>query len=558
MKIFNSHKVDTLKKIRSRKFFISAFITLGLFSFNACQTKEKDIEKPIITLNGNVSSELKPGEGYSEAGASAKDNIDGDISNKIKIEYYFKDKLVDKIDSNVIGDYTVKYSVTDSSNNEAEQKIRTISVIKPQKIVYVISKSEKLRKTNEKNAEIIGTLTKGAELVMVEEKNDADGLNWLKVEYLENDKKISAWIKKEATTEDKKMLFHSSFRNLDYDKYEKLEYPNNPKVKVKGIYLTVYSAGGQKLDSLIEMTKRTEINAFVIDVKDDNGHLLFPMEAGNKYAPNANKNNMVKDIKALMKKLKDNNIYTIARIVSFKDPIYTETYPERAIIYKNSGQPFTNSDNLRWASAYDRKLWEYNIAVAKEAIDAGFNEIQFDYVRFPASNGGKLDKILDYRNEKNETKAQALQEYLKYARKEISPKGVYISADVYGLVSSVEDDMALGQYWEAFSNIVDYICPMAYPSHYGNGSYGLSVPDAFPYETVFRTTKDGIKRNNLLDSPSTIRPWIQDFTAPWVKGHIKYGDLQVKEQIRALKENGVEEYLLWNASNRYSEGALVK
>ena len=265
---------------------------------------------------------------------------------------------------------------------------------------------------------------------------------------------------------------------------------------------------------------------------------------------------MIKDINVLMKKLKDNNIYTIARIVSFKDPIYTETYPERAIVYKDTKKPFTNSDNLTWATAYDRQLWEYNISVAKEAIAAGFNEVQFDYVRFPASNGGKLDKILDYRNLKNESKAQVLQEYLKYARKELSPLQAYISADVYGLVSSVEDDMALGQYWEGISSVVDYISPMVYPSHYGNGTYGLSIPDAFPYETVFNSGRDAIRRNNIISTPATIRPWIQDFTASWVKGHIKYGDTQVAEQIRALKENGIDEYLLWNASNRYSEKAV--
>ncbi len=412
--------------------------------------------------------------------------------------------------------------------------------------------------TVDNKAKNILTLSKGTELTFIEDALDTENTPWAKVEYTNANEKLTGFIKKDLITFDRSELISEKYRYLDFTPYEKKEYPNNPRVKAKGIYLTIYSAGGQRLDKLIDLANRTEINAFVIDVKDDNGYLLFPMKAGEKYAPKANEKNTVKDISALMKKLKDNNIYSIARIVSFKDPIYTEAHTDRAIIFKDSGKPFTNSDNLRWASAYDRVLWEYNIAVAKEAIAAGFNEIQFDYVRFPASNGGKLDASLDYRNEKNETKPQAIQEYLKYARKEIAPLGAYISADVYGLVTSVEDDMALGQHWEAISNVVDYISPMMYPSHYGNGVYGLSVPDAFPYETVFKGTKDGVYRNKNIKTPAIIRPWIQDFTAAWVKGYIKYGDKEVAAQIKAMKDNGVDEYLLWNATNRYSEGGLGK
>ena len=117
--------------------------------------------------------------------------------------------------------------------------------------------------------------------------------------------------------------------------------------------------------------------------------------------------------------------------------------------------------------------------------------------------------------------------------------------------------MSLGQYWEAVSNVVDYVCPMMYPSHYANNTYGLPVPDAYPYETVYNSAKDSVARNKNIKTPGTIRPWIQDFTAPWVKGHIKYSDKQVKDQIRALEENGITEYLLWNAGNKYSEGAVA-
>ena len=170
---------------------------------------------------------------------------------------------------------------------------------------------------------------------------------------------------------------------------------------------------------------------------------------------------------------------------------------------------------------------------------------------------GKLDKQLDYRNKDNESKAKAIQEYLKYAYSQLSPEHVYISADVYGLVGSVHNDMGLGQYWEGISNVVDYICPMMYPSHYGKGVYGINVPDAHPYETIYHCTKDSINRNKSIPTPAILRPWIQDFTAGWVRGHINYGVKEVSAEIKALEDNGVNEFLLWNASNRYT-GSAVK
>ena len=343
-----------------------------------------------------------------------------------------------------------------------------------------------------------------------------------------------------------------NWKNLDFSPVEKKEYPDNKRVKVKGIYVTSSSASlNKKMDELIALTKRTKINAFVIDVKEDDGTLLFKMEAGEKYNPLANRRAPIKDIEKFMKRLKDNNIYTIARIVSFKDPTYAKANPDKAIISKATGKPFTNSDGVIWVSPHDRYLWEYNVAVAKEAAKAGFDEIQFDYVRFPASNGGKLDKELNYRNTKNESKPETIQKYLAYARKELEPLGVYIAADVYGQVGSLPDDMALGQHWESVSNVVDYICPMIYPSHYGRGVYGLPVPDAYPYKTVYHCTQDSINRNANIDTPAMIRPWIQAFTAKWVKGHINYGPKEIELQVQALRDLGIEDYILWSPTNKY-------
>jgi len=426
-------------------------------------------------------------------------------------------------------------------------------------VVYISASKLKVRESAGTDAKALDDLIKGTAVDIVEEKMDDSGKAWYRISYDGITGSNEGWIAAEYTVRDRTELLDENLRKLDFSPQNKTyEYPGNPRVQARGIYLTKYSASNDRLDKLIEMTKRTKINTFVIDVKDDKGHMLFPTKAAEKYSPEANKYATVKDIGALMKKLKENNIYTVARIVSFKDPTYTKQHPDRAIIYRDSGKPFTNSDGLIWASAYDKVLWEYNLEVSKEAAETGFNEIQFDYVRFPASDGGKLDKSLDYRNNEGESKPQAIQDYLKYAREQLAPLNVYISADVYGLVGSVADDMSLGQYWEAVSNAVDYICPMMYPSHYANGTYGLPVPDAYPYETVFNSAKDSAARNKNIETPGAIRLWIQDFSAPWVPGHIKYSDKQVKEQIRALEENGIGEYLLWNAGNRYSEGAVTE
>lgn len=430
---------------------------------------------------------------------------------------------------------------------------------KDENLVYISANKLNVRETALKDAKKLDSLMKGTPVTIVEEKTDEANVNWYNISYESSSGTANGWIAAEFTVKDRKELLSENLRNLDLSPQNKVhEYPNNPRVEVKGIYLTLYSASGARLDKLIEMSKRTEINTFVIDVKDDNGFMLFATEAAEKYNPAANAKAPVKDIKALMQKLKDNNIYTIARIVSFKDPSYAAKHPDKAIVYKDTNKPFSNSDGLIWVSAHDRELWDYNLEVAKEAAAAGFNEIQFDYVRFPASNGGKLDKVLDYRNEKNESKPETIQNYLKYAREQLSPLGVYISADIYGLVGSVSDDMALGQYWEAVSNVVDYVSPMMYPSHYANHTYGLPVPDAYPYETIYYGTKDAVSRNKNIETPATIRPWIQAFTAKWVPGYIRYGDKEVELQIKALEDNGVKEYLLWNAGNTYPEGALLK
>ncbi len=380
---------------------------------------------------------------------------------------------------------------------------------------------------------------------------------WCCVKMSYDSSELLGWVKADDLTKDRSTFIDKPYPGVDYSYFEKVkEYPDNPRVAVKGVYVTGYAAASDKLDRLLALADRTAINAFVIDVRDDNEVMLFDSPTAQKYSPGANKKPYIKDMEAFMQKLEEHNIYPIARIVTFKTPKYAKSNPDRAILRRGTGELYKSRDGVRWSSPYDRNLWEYNIGVAKEAASYGFREIQFDYVRFPASGGGKLDSSLDYHNDLDESKPEAVQKFLKQAYTELSAENVYVSADVFGWVASAITDVGIGQHWEGLTAVTDYMCPMMYPSHYGAGNYGLSVPDAYPYETIDRGVKDALSRDSNVENPAMLRPWIQDFTAGWVKGHIKYGPAQIEAQIKALEDNGIYEYLLWNAANVYTEAGI--
>lgn len=441
-----------------------------------------------------------------------------------------------------------------SSEAVVDSRSSAILELSPENTRYLSIETGLYSEANTKSKQI-GHLTKFTKVALIEEKTNQDGSKWSKIQYAVVNKSVEGWVPVATLTKNIGEKMNKGFQTLDYNpKFKTQGYINNPKQEVKGIYVSLCSAV-TNIDRLIKIANETEINAFVIDIKDDNGRMLFKTKASDKYCPEANAGAPLKDIKALVKKLHDNHIYLIARIVTFKDPSYAERYPGRTIKRIDTGETYTNKDGLPWCSAYDRQLWAYDVAVAKEAADAGFNEIQFDYVRFPAIAPSQI-KNINYQNAKKETKAEAIQKYLKYAYEELSKKNVYVSADIYGQVGSTGDDMGIGQYWESVSNEVDYVSPMMYPSHYGKGVYGLGVPDQYPYKTLFACTKDSLERNKNIPTPAEIRPWIQDFTATWVRGHISYGTAEVKAQIKALNDLGIHQYMLWNPMNKYSVEAL--
>ncbi|PNZ70062.1 GTP-binding protein [Staphylococcus croceilyticus] len=347
--------------------------------------------------------------------------------------------------------------------------------------------------------------------------------------------------------------------NEKNDNSNKVEYP---KDGVKGIYVTSNSTQGEKLDELIKFIKDSKLNTMVIDVKDDEGNITMKLNTGNK---NVDKNTLdIVDGKKLLEKLHDNNIYPIARIVTFKDTKLANEHPEWS--FKNSdGSVWTNGKGDSFINPFMKEVWDYDITVAKAAAKAGFQDIQFDYVRFPEGFENEADSLTynkgDYKNSKlssGDQRVDTITKFLEHANKELKPMGVNVSADVFGYSALVKDAPGIGQSFPKISKNVDAISSMIYPSHWSNGDFGLQAPDTEPYKTVNRYIQ---KENNLLDTlgkdKPISRPWIQDFTASYLGSgnYIDYDAKQVSEQVQALKDNGVNEFLLWNAGNEYTQGA---
>ncbi|MDI3481114.1 MAG: hypothetical protein PWQ97_769 [Tepidanaerobacteraceae bacterium] len=324
---------------------------------------------------------------------------------------------------------------------------------------------------------------------------------------------------------------------------------DNPPVQVKGIYLTGWKAGiPSEFQKLVKLVDETELNAVVIDIKDNTGRLTYKSSIPMVKNIGAN-SNRIGDIDGMLNTLKAHGIYAIGRIVVFEDPVLSKARPDLAVKNKN-GQNWLTRKGQGWVDPYNTAVWDYVVSIAEEAAKKGFNEIQFDYVRFPSD--GNLNNVV-YPAYNGNSRVATISAFLSYARKRLQPYGVYVSADIFGLVTTAEDDMKIGQHLEEVAKTVDYICPMVYPSHYAPGSYGLKNPNAAPYDTVYRSLSDAVDRLKKVDGfKARIRPWLQDFTL----GPPPYGESQVKAQIKASYDAGVSEWLLWNPANTYTSAAL--
>lgn len=322
---------------------------------------------------------------------------------------------------------------------------------------------------------------------------------------------------------------------------------------VRGLYVNRWAAIGQRMWELIDVAKRTEVNALVIDVKDDRGFALYRSEVPLARAIGADTTNPMshRRLRAVLDTMRAHGIYPIARIVVAKDPLLAEARTELAIrLRSDPTKPWRDKSGRAWLDPTHREVWKYSADLAAEAVRLGFSEVQFDYVRFPDED--RIIREGQYAKMNGRVRAQVIRDQLEYLAELIRPLGVPNTIDVFGLTATDTTDMGIGQKWEAFIDRADVVLPMMYPSHFAPGTYGLANPNARPYETIDRGLKDVKQRTAGIANAAKIVPWYQDFTL----GPPRYGPEQVRAQIRAGEDNGYPDWILWNPRSVYNLGAL--
>jgi hypothetical protein len=345
---------------------------------------------------------------------------------------------------------------------------------------------------------------------------------------------------------------------FDYDSGYSFTYP---KDGVRGIYVTGNSAGGQRFLSLLDLMNTTELNSMVIDIKDDHGYLTYRPEEDSPFYNISQ--NFIGDTYQLMETLEENEIYPIARIVVFKDTVLAEKEPDLSFL--ENGEVWKNGRGEAFVNPFLQEVWDYNIAIAEKAAKMGFKEIQFDYVRFP-EGFERRDEMLEYGlgeyedgDDNVQKRVQAVTDFVAYARERLAPYHVDVSVDIFGYAATISEAPGIGQNFSKISENVDVISSMIYPSHW-TPYFGIDKPDLYPYELTKEYAKVENEVLDALEDPPVSRPWIQDFTASWLGAgnYKKYGKEEVEAQIRALNEQGINEFLLWNAANRYTQGVNYK
>jgi hypothetical protein len=335
-------------------------------------------------------------------------------------------------------------------------------------------------------------------------------------------------------------------------------YTFNYPDAVRGVFVTGHSAGGERFNDLLELMDKTALNAMVIDIKDDHGNLTYKPDEDDPFYDISY--NMIKDTEQLMSTLEEHEVYPIARIVVFKDTLLAENQPELSFL--ENGQVWKNRRDEAFVNPFLEEVWDYNIDIAIKAAEMGFQEIQFDYVRFPEgfeNRDGSLEydggDYTDNPDENVQRRVTAITDFVAYAREKLEPYDVDVSVDIFGYAATISEAPGIGQNFSKISENVDVISSMIYPSHW-TPYFGIDKPDLHPYDLVNEYSKVENEVLGALDEAPTSRPWIQDFTASYLGAgnYINYGKNEVEAQIQALYDNDIHEFLLWNAGNRYSEG----
>jgi hypothetical protein len=313
---------------------------------------------------------------------------------------------------------------------------------------------------------------------------------------------------------------------------------------VRGLYVNRFAAQSRKrMQHMIGIADSTEINALVIDVKDEFG-LNIPSN-DPMLQKNAGRSGVIPNVKAMNDTLRAHGILPIARIVVFKDSVAARANPDH-VIRKPDGSPWRDKQGLTWVNPYDETIWEYNFRVAEEAVRLGFGEIQFDYIRFPEPYKSLPPQV--FPNQKGRTKPDVLAEFLKAAKQRLDKAGVRTTADIFGLVTTVRGALEVGQEWEKISPVVDVVLPMTYPSHYPRGAFGVARPNAEPYKIQYTAIKAARDRDAKLGvKGERIRPWIQAFSL----GQPKYGAAEIEAQKKGIYDAGYQGWVLWHPGSFY-------
>lgn len=322
---------------------------------------------------------------------------------------------------------------------------------------------------------------------------------------------------------------------------------------LRGLYVNRWAAIGNRMWELIGVAQRTEVNALVIDVKDDRGFVLYRSGVPLAIAIGADTNRPMsaRRMTAVLDSMRANNIYPIARIVVAKDPLLARARLQWAIKRRKDGNPWLDSKGNPWLDPTQPEVWQYAIDLAREARAVGFSAVQFDYVRFPDDD--RMVREATFPLAHGRTRAKVIRDQLGVVRDSLRINGIPMTIDVFGLTATDTTDMGIGQQWEMFVDRADVVLPMVYPSHFAPGTYGLASPNAQPYTTIDRALKDVKRRSAGVKGAASIVPWYQDFTL----GPPHYDAAQVRAQIRAGYDNGFYSWILWNPGSRYNTGALV-
>ncbi|MEI7463301.1 MAG: putative glycoside hydrolase [Candidatus Taylorbacteria bacterium] len=320
-------------------------------------------------------------------------------------------------------------------------------------------------------------------------------------------------------------------------------------VPLKAVYMSSWAAGNDKFrKELFDLVDTTEINAVVIDVKDYSGRISFPVD-DPALVKIGSVEKRIPDIKNLIERLHEKNVYVIGRISSFQDSFLVNIHPEWAV-KTNDGSVWKDYKGVKWLDPGAKPVWDYLISIGKQAYAVGFDELNFDYIRYPSD--GNLNDI-SYSWSDGRNRREVMHDFFLYLREQLSSTPVPISADLFGLTTSSNDDLGIGQVLTDALPYFDYVSPMVYPSHFSSGYLGFSKPAEHPYDVIYFAMNSAINRTIAASSSvEKLRPWLQAFDMGAV-----YSPVLVRAQIQAMYDLGLSSWMLWDAASRYDKKDLV-